>query len=77
MGGQALPLGISPRLISDPPINVELRPGDLLVLATDGFFEWANAQKEQFGAAKDGGSDSRLEASAPEGDHLDGLSSCR
>ena len=52
MGGQALPLGISPRLMSEPPINVELQTGDLLVLATDGFFEWANAQEEQFGAAR-------------------------
>ena len=49
MGGQALPLGISPRLISEPPLNLELQPRDLMVLATDGLFEWANAQKEQFG----------------------------
>jgi serine phosphatase RsbU (regulator of sigma subunit) len=52
MGGQAPPLGISPRLMSEPPIKLELRPGDLLVLATDGFFEWANAQREQFGAER-------------------------
>jgi serine phosphatase RsbU (regulator of sigma subunit) len=52
MGGQALPLGISPRLISEPPLNLELQPGDLLVLATDGFFEWANAQEEQFGTER-------------------------
>ena len=52
VGGQALPLGISPRLISEPPLNLELQPGDLLVLATDGFFEWANAQEEQFGAGR-------------------------
>jgi len=52
MSGQALPLGISPRLISEPPLNIELQPGDLLVLATDGFFEWANPQKEQFGAER-------------------------
>ena len=51
-GGQALPLGISPRLISEPPLDLELQPGDLLVLATDGFLEWANAQKEQFGAER-------------------------
>jgi len=48
-GGQALPLGISPTLISEPPLSLELQSGDLLVLATDGFFEWANGQKEQFG----------------------------
>jgi len=52
MGGQALPLGISPRLISDPPLNLDLHSGDLLVLATDGFFEWANPQGEQFGAER-------------------------
>jgi serine phosphatase RsbU (regulator of sigma subunit) len=52
MGGQALPLGISPRLISEPPLNLELQPGDLLVLATDGFFEWANAKNEQFGVER-------------------------
>jgi serine phosphatase RsbU (regulator of sigma subunit) len=51
-GGQAPPLGISPRLMSEPPIKLELRRGDLLVLATDGFFEWANAQREQFGAER-------------------------
>jgi len=52
MGGQALPLGISPQLNSDPPLNFELQPGDLLVLATDGFFEWANAQGEEFGVER-------------------------
>ena len=27
-------------------------PGDALLLMTDGFFEWANPQKEQFGTAR-------------------------
>jgi serine phosphatase RsbU (regulator of sigma subunit) len=45
---QGLPLGISPSLISEPPLTVELNPGDMLILATDGFFEWANAQGDQF-----------------------------
>jgi serine phosphatase RsbU (regulator of sigma subunit) len=45
---QGLPLGISPSLISEPPLTVELDPGDMLVLATDGFFEWANAKGDQF-----------------------------
>jgi len=45
---QGLPLGISPSLISEPPLSVELNPGDMLILATDGFYEWANAQGDQF-----------------------------
>ena len=28
---------------------LELNSGDMLVLVTDGFFEWANAQEESFG----------------------------
>jgi len=52
MGSQGLPLGISPSLISDPPQCLELLPGDLLILSTDGFFEWANAAKEEFGTAR-------------------------
>src|SRR5271168_3825325 len=52
MDAQGLPLGISSVLSSDPPLILELKPGDLLVLATDGFYEWANAQSEQFGAKR-------------------------
>ena len=46
---QGPPLGISPYFISDPPRVLDLNTGDLLVLATDGFFEWANREGEQFG----------------------------
>ena len=49
IGAQGPPLGISPYLMSDPPRVLELNSGDLLVLATDGFFEWANREGEQFG----------------------------
>lgn len=49
---QGLPLGISSSLISEPPLILELNIGDMLVLATDGFFEWANAQGEQFGTKR-------------------------
>jgi serine phosphatase RsbU (regulator of sigma subunit) len=52
MDAQGLPLGISPSLVSDPPAALDLNPGDLLVLATDGFSEWVNAQGEEFGAAR-------------------------
>ncbi|HZD47260.1 MAG TPA: SpoIIE family protein phosphatase [Silvibacterium sp.] len=55
MPAQGLPLGLLPDLGSDPPKILEFNPGDLLVITTDGFFEWANAQEEQFG-------DERMEA---------------
>jgi serine phosphatase RsbU (regulator of sigma subunit) len=48
MGAQGLPLGIVARLVSEPAQVLELNRGDLLVLATDGFFEWANSQGELF-----------------------------
>ena len=52
MDAQGLPLGISSVFSSDPSLILELNPGDLLVLATDGFYEWANEQGEQFGAKR-------------------------
>jgi len=52
MDAQGLPLGISSRFDSDPPLCLDLERGDMIVLATDGFFEWANAQGEQFGTTR-------------------------
>jgi serine phosphatase RsbU (regulator of sigma subunit) len=49
---QGLPLGIVAKLVSEPPQVLELNRGDLLVLATDGFFEWANSQGESFGSLR-------------------------
>jgi serine phosphatase RsbU (regulator of sigma subunit) len=49
MGAQAPPFGILAEFVSEPPKTLDLSPGDLLVLATDGFFEWANPQAELFG----------------------------
>lgn len=49
---QALPLGIMTDLESDAPKVLDLQPGDMLVLSTDGFFEWANAKGEQFGVER-------------------------
>ena len=34
---------------SDAPVILNLEIGDMLVLATDGFFEWENEEGEQFG----------------------------
>ena len=49
MGAQALPLGIAPALCADPPRDLHLSEGDLLVLVTDGFCEWENTAGQQFG----------------------------
>jgi len=48
----ALPLGISEAFLSEPPATLEMEAGDLLVLATDGFFEWADAQEQRFGSER-------------------------
>ncbi|HEY0703425.1 MAG TPA: PP2C family protein-serine/threonine phosphatase [Candidatus Acidoferrales bacterium] len=52
MNAHGMPLGISSSLISDPPQVLALSAGDLLILATDGFFEWENAAGEQFGVER-------------------------
>jgi serine phosphatase RsbU (regulator of sigma subunit) len=50
MEAQGLPLGISPEFLSEPPQALQFAPGELQVLTTDGFFEWANASVELFGS---------------------------
>jgi serine phosphatase RsbU (regulator of sigma subunit) len=52
MNAHALPFGICPSFRSDPPAHLQLHSGDLVVLATDGFFEWENDQGEQFGVPR-------------------------
>ena len=46
------PLGILPRLDDVPSGTLDLSPGDLVVLATDGFFEWVNPDDVQFGTQR-------------------------
>lgn len=48
-GAQAIPLGLLPELNSAEPLVLHLNEGDMIVLATDGFFEWEDASGEQFG----------------------------
>jgi serine phosphatase RsbU (regulator of sigma subunit) len=48
----AIPLGLLPQLNADAPAVLNLQLGDMVVLATDGFFEWENADSEQFGFAR-------------------------
>jgi serine phosphatase RsbU (regulator of sigma subunit) len=51
---QALPLGVERNLDSDAPVILNLQAGDLVLLITDGFYEWENAEGEQFGAERMG-----------------------
>ncbi len=45
----SFPLGIMPDVAYDKPAEFPMQPGDMMVLVTDGFFEWADAKGEQFG----------------------------
>ncbi len=47
-----IPLGIMRGARFDAPQRLVMSPGDLMVLVTDGFLEWARADGEQFGAAR-------------------------
>ncbi len=44
-----LPLGVVEELSPDPGTHLTLEPGDVLLVVSDGFFEWPNAAGEQFG----------------------------
>ena len=44
-----VPFGIFRTLAYGPAQKIRLAPGDMLVLITDGFFEWTNAAGEDFG----------------------------
>ncbi len=52
MNAHGMPLGIMANLVSDPAQLLTLSSGDLIVLATDGFFEWENAAGQQFGVER-------------------------
>ena len=52
MPAHGLPFGILPTFNADPPTCLQLRTGDLILLGTDGFFEWENKDGEQFGAMR-------------------------
>lgn len=47
-----LPLGIMPEAEYDPATVLRLAPGDMLVLLTDGFYEWDRPDGEQFGTER-------------------------
>jgi serine phosphatase RsbU (regulator of sigma subunit) len=49
---QTLPLGILPDLWQAVPVKLQMKPGDLVILITDGFLEWENKNGEQFGSER-------------------------
>jgi sigma-B regulation protein RsbU (phosphoserine phosphatase) len=52
LDADTFPLGILTPLECEPPDPVRLDVGDVFLLVTDGFFEWANAQREQYGVQR-------------------------
>lgn len=46
---QTLPLGIVPEMALANPVKLTMHPGDVVLLITDGFFEWENKAQEEFG----------------------------
>jgi serine phosphatase RsbU (regulator of sigma subunit) len=51
-GAQTIPLGLLPELNSAESLVLHLNEGDMIVLATDGFFEWEDASGDQFGVER-------------------------
>ena len=47
-----LPLGITEEIGYQQPTELQFEPGDALVLVSDGFFEWSNAEGEVFGTER-------------------------
>ena len=52
LDAQTLPLGILPDMKGVQPIRIRLEPGDIVLLITDGFFEWENRAGELFGTQR-------------------------
>ncbi len=49
VAADTFPLGIVPELGESQSAELHLDPGDMFVLMTDGYFEWANPATDQFG----------------------------
>lgn len=52
MNAQTLPLGILPEIEDISSVKLTMQPGDMVLLITDGFFEWENQAKELFGTER-------------------------
>jgi len=49
-----MPMGVLPGIPKKPPRTLDLAPGDILALMTDGIYEYENGQGEQFGESRVG-----------------------
>jgi len=47
-----VPLGIMPEIDFGEAATFDMKVGDMMVLVTDGFFEWCNAEREPFGVER-------------------------
>ena len=47
-----VPFGVAAGLPYGPAQEISLAPGDMVILMTDGFFEWMDATGEEFGVAR-------------------------
>jgi serine phosphatase RsbU (regulator of sigma subunit) len=54
LDAHAVPLGVLPFFRAEPPVRLQLQSGDLVLLATDGFFEWEDEHGEPFGIERMG-----------------------
>ncbi len=52
LAADTVPLGVTRRLLLGDPETFVMQPGDMMVLVTDGFLEWANPEGEQFGVER-------------------------
>jgi serine phosphatase RsbU (regulator of sigma subunit) len=49
LNANGIPLGLISAIKYGAPENLQLMPGDMVVMLTDGFFEWENASGNDFG----------------------------
>ncbi len=52
LSSQSLPLGILPEMPRGEAEAIDLEPGDVIVIATDGFVEWENPEAQSFGTER-------------------------
>ncbi len=48
-GAHGIPFGLMTGIPYGPPQEIEMAPGDILLLIADGFTEWMNPDEEEFG----------------------------